>query len=85
MDVILMGAIASAVGSVLPDLIEPSGDWRHRGFAHSKRILWLTLLALLSVSPVAIFFPHLLMLAGVLIGYGAHLLADATTPAGIND
>ncbi|MDY9925284.1 metal-dependent hydrolase [Methanosarcina sp.] len=86
--VLLPTALASsAFGAVLPDLIEPPRNRRHRKFFHSLLclaflLLFLnqTYLNLLTADPVdeitlGLFF------AGS--GYVSHLMLDALTPAGL--
>lgn len=75
MSIIVVGGMASALGSALPDLIEPSGDFRHRGFAHSRRVLN-------KLATIFLIFALLVLSAG-LIGYILHLFADSTTKTGI--
>jgi inner membrane protein len=85
---ILPIALASSIlGAVLPDLIEPPRNRRHRKFFHSLLFLALLLLFLnqiylnlLAAGPVdevtvGLFF------AGA--GYASHLILDAFTPAGL--
>ncbi|AAM05592.1 predicted protein [Methanosarcina acetivorans C2A] len=78
---------SSALGAVLPDLIEPPRNRRHRKFFHSLLffallLLYLnrTYLSLLTAGPadevtIGLFF------AGA--GYASHLALDAFTPAGL--
>lgn len=78
---------ASTLGAVLPDLLEPPGNRRHRKFFHSLLCLALLLLFLsqtylsfLTADPAdevtfGLFF------AGA--GYVSHLVLDALTPAGL--
>jgi inner membrane protein len=81
-------ALASSVlGAVLPDMLEPPRNRRHRKFFHSLLCLALlllflnqTYLSLLNAGPTdevtfGLFF------AGA--GYASHLLLDALTPAGL--
>ncbi|MEM3649049.1 MAG: hypothetical protein QW506_07810 [Thermoproteota archaeon] len=75
--------MASALGSALPDLIEPSGDFRHRGFAHSRRVLNKLATIFLIFSLFTFFIFALLVLSAGLIGYILHLFADSTTKTGI--
>ncbi|AKB18484.1 hypothetical protein MSWHS_1621 [Methanosarcina sp. WWM596] len=78
---------SSALGAVLPDLIEPPRNQRHRKFFHSILCLALlllylnqTYLSLLTTGPadevtLGLFF------AGA--GYASHLILDALTRAGL--
>lgn len=78
---------SSALGAVLPDLIEPPRNRSHRKFFHSLLCLALLLLYLNQIYldiltsgqadevTLGIFF------AGA--GYASHLVLDALTPAGL--
>lgn len=81
--ILVIGGIASVLGSVVPDLIEPAEDFRHRGFAHSRRVLSMFAMIFLATSLISIFLPILLIISAGLIGYILHLLADSTTKTGI--
>lgn len=81
--ILVIGGIASVIGSVVPDLIEPAGDFRHRGFAHSRRVLGMLSMILLASSLISLFIPVLLIISAGFIGYIIHLLADSTTKTGI--
>ncbi|WP_440948315.1 metal-dependent hydrolase [Methanosarcina sp. T3] len=79
--------VSSALGAVLPDLIEPPRNRRHRKFFHSLLCLALlllylnqTYLSLLTAVPadevtIVLFFSG--------TGYASHLVLDALTPAGL--
>jgi len=82
-DILVFGGVASILGSIIPDLIEPAGDFRHRGFAHSKRVLSRFTIILLITSLISLFIPVLLVISAGLIGYILHLLADSTTRTNI--
>ncbi|MPM75281.1 hypothetical protein SDC9_122273 [bioreactor metagenome] len=84
--IILPVALSSSIiGSVLPDIIEPPRNRRHRKFFHSFLCLALMLLflqntytglitgGLVDEVTFGIFFTG--------IGYASHLLLDALTPA----
>ena len=83
------GLIAVVAGSLFPDILEPATSGRHRGICHSWRALKLTALMFL-ITAVLVFFipgnPHLTLVfsaSSFLLGYGAHLLADSMTRAGL--
>lgn len=81
--------VASAMGSLLPDIDHPRGMIRqrlgllgyplnilpHRGPTH-------TLLAVVLVSLLYLYFHHIAAL-GLLVGYASHLVADMITVEGI--
>jgi inner membrane protein len=86
--IILPVALASSViGSVLPDIIEPPRNRRHRKFFHSLVLLVLLLVflhnayTLLLIGSPADEVTIGLFFAGV--GYASHLILDALTPAGL--
>ncbi|MGB9726445.1 MAG: hypothetical protein ACPLZ8_07390 [Fervidicoccaceae archaeon] len=81
--ILIVGGTTSVLGSVLPDLVEPGGDFRHRGFAHSKRVLSWCLAIFLILFIASLLAPVLLVLSAGLLGYILHLLADATTKTSI--
>lgn len=78
---------ASSLGAVLPDILEPPRNRRHRKFFHS--ILFLTLLlSFLDNVYTAVLISDLadkvtigLLFAGA--GYASHLVLDSLTPAGL--
>ena len=81
----IFGVCTSA--SILPDLIEPATNPRHRGIFHSELLLITELVIFVKslidkkdISEIEVM--EILKLAG-LVGYGSHLLADSTTPAGL--
>jgi membrane-bound metal-dependent hydrolase YbcI (DUF457 family) len=86
---IIYGGIGAAIGSIIPDILEPATDWTHRGVCHSKRALKFTgkifaitaILGLLSffIAMFSIFY----ILASFFLGYVAHLIADSTTTVGL--
>jgi membrane-bound metal-dependent hydrolase YbcI (DUF457 family) len=86
---ILMGFFAVLFGSVMPDVLEPPGNWLHRGLGHSRRALKFSgevfvISALIGL--FSFFIPDLALsyvVSGFFLGYGVHLLADAITPAGL--
>ncbi len=86
--VILPIALASStLGAVLPDVIEPPRNRRHRKFFHSLVFLVLLLAflhntyTLLLIGGLADEAAFCLLFAGA--GYASHLVLDALTPAGL--
>jgi len=75
--------IGSGIGSLLPDLIEPAIDYKHRGFFHSKRMLKYLVIPLLISFPLMFFVPLFDWVFFGLIGYEMHLIADSTTTMGL--
>jgi membrane-bound metal-dependent hydrolase YbcI (DUF457 family) len=86
---ILLGFFAALFGSVMPDVLEPPRHWTHRGLSHSRRAMkfaaeLFALTAVLGFFQYSIHGLYLSYLAsGFFLGYALHLLADATTPAGL--
>jgi len=85
----LMGLFAALFGSVMPDVIDPPVHRAHRGIGHHRWAMriagWMfSLTAVLGLFQVHLPDLSLAYLAsGFFLGYALHLLADATTPAGI--
>jgi hypothetical protein len=50
------GAAAVAIGSVLPDFLEPSTSWTHRGFFHSNGALAFTFIAFIVTALIGVVF-----------------------------
>jgi len=86
---ILICFFAALFGSVMPDVLEPARDWTHRGLCHSRRAMRFTaeIFAVTAVLGLFQVYDHDLFMAylasGFFLGYAMHLLADATTPAGL--
>ncbi|MEI7856346.1 MAG: metal-dependent hydrolase [Methanomicrobiales archaeon] len=85
----IFGFVATAAGSLFPDILEPPTSAHHRGFFHSRRMLKaITVLFLLTAMP-ALFntgIPRLLLVFSAscfFLGYAAHLAADSLTRAGL--
>jgi membrane-bound metal-dependent hydrolase YbcI (DUF457 family) len=86
---LLTGFIAALFGSVMPDVVDPPGRWNHRRLGHSRRAMrfsgWMFALTAaiglfqMSIPGLSLAF----ILSGFFLGYALHLLADATTPAGL--
>jgi len=83
--VIVFSYVALLAGSIIPDVVEPASDWKHRGFGHSKRVLKKMALVFFVCSLIAIVFQYSLIVSSFLLGYIVHLLADATTKVGLMD
>ena len=72
------------ITSVLPDIIEPAVDYKHRGFFHSKRALRFLYKYALGISfIIALIFNVFFYLFFGVVGYILHLLLDSTTPMGL--
>jgi membrane-bound metal-dependent hydrolase YbcI (DUF457 family) len=88
-DLLLMGIVAVAAGSLLPDILEPATSARHRGICHSRLALKsVAVLFLLTAVPVLFApgiprFPLVSAASCFFLGYAAHLLADSMTRAGL--
>jgi small-conductance mechanosensitive channel len=90
-DIILFGLIAVVLGSIIPDILEAPQNWMHRGLGHSKRALKFTgkifgittILGLFSM--IVPYFFIFFIISSFILGYGVHLLADATTEVGLPD
>jgi len=82
---LVIGGITSVISSIIPDLIEPAGDFRHRDFAHSKRVLRMFYMIFLTTSILSLFIPVLLIISVRLIWYILHLLADSITKTGFQN
>jgi membrane-bound metal-dependent hydrolase YbcI (DUF457 family) len=80
------GILAAAFGSLLPDLLEPATNARHRGLFHSRRVLECAVLFFLAAAALTVLAPGTLLplaCSAFLLGYAAHLLADSLTRAGL--
>lgn len=78
--------ISGALGAVLPDILDPPTDWRHRKFFHSvvMAVALVIFLVLLYKKQVLIENEDLKRFLKYLgIGYGVHLVQDACTPMGL--
>ena len=88
-NVILTAFFAALFGSVMPDVLEPAKDWTHRGLCHSRRALKFSGMVFAISAALGLFqffVPELYpayVASGFFLGYAMHLLADATTPAGL--
>ncbi|MDD1665807.1 MAG: metal-dependent hydrolase [Methanomicrobiales archaeon] len=88
-DTMLMGLFAALFGSVMPDVIDPPVHRAHRGIGHHRLAMWFSGWAFAFTAILGLFqvyVPDLslaCLASGFFLGYALHLLADATTPAGI--
>ena len=83
---VLISTFFGAVGSLIPDGLEPPTSWRHRQFFHSWRMLtMLTVVFVVMIISTPIWSEMVLgfVILGTLAGYISHLIADATTKAGL--
>lgn len=85
----IFGFVATAAGSIFPDILEPPTSAHHRGFFHSRRALKeIAVLFLLTAMPVLFApgiprFPLVFSTSCFFLGYAAHLAADSLTRAGL--
>jgi len=85
----IWGLMAVAIGSVIPDRIEPATSCRHRGFFHSVGALVAMVFLFGSTALVALAaalfskFPPVYPASCFFLGYLLHLLADSVTPMGL--
>jgi len=85
----LMGFFAVLFGSVIPDVLKPPKNWMHRGLGHSRRALKFSAEIFAVTAALGLFqfyIPELYLsyvASGFFLGYLVHLIADATTPAGL--
>jgi membrane-bound metal-dependent hydrolase YbcI (DUF457 family) len=83
------GLIVVIVGSIIPDILEPATNRRHRRICHSvgalmSMVLLFGITALIAIiisflSNFSIFY----IASCFFLGYLFHLLADSITPAGL--
>ena len=84
----LLATIFFIIGSVAPDLLEPSAyhSFQHRKFFHSVRLLLILIIAagLLAVIWLYLFkSQYILYIGSLLLGYIIHLIADAPSKMGL--
>jgi len=85
----LFGFLATSIGSLLPDVLEPATNSMHRGICHSRFALLSTIgLFMVTAYPGQFFFirPDLspwFYASCFFLGYAFHLIADSTTRAGL--
>ncbi len=80
----LYGTAAGVIGGVLPDVLEPALHSHHRKICHGMGALALSTIGATRAGKHPGLNPHLktAAIAGC-IGYGSHLVLDASTPRGI--
>lgn len=83
LDNIAIAFFLALVGTLLPDIFEPPTHWEHRGFFHSRMALKWVGIILLITALTGLLFYQFYIASGFFLGYFVHLLADATTPAGL--
>lgn len=81
-DVIIVSVYFAIIGSILPDILEPSENGKKY---HSKRTLKLTGKILAIIAIISLILITINIIVGFFIGYVSHLLADSTTEAGLPD
>lgn len=70
--------------TILPDIIEPATDYKHRRFFHSKRILkFLSAYCLPAFFILGLIFNFFFYVFFGVVGYVLHLLGDWTAPMGL--
>jgi inner membrane protein len=88
-ELIVLGLVAVAAGSLFPDVLEPATTAKHRGFFHSRLalkvvvVLFLLTAILVLVAPGIPDFVPVFCSSCFLLGYAVHLLADSLTKAGL--
>lgn len=88
-DILAYVLVASAIGSILPDTIEPARHWSHRKAWHSKRAFDLTgkvsgIAFLIALVPTFFIEVSLLYIVFALpFGYFLHLLTDSGSYVGL--
>jgi hypothetical protein len=81
----LVGAFAAALGSVIPDQIEPATHWTHRGRFHSKKTLNLIIWFFAITAVISLVSSPFFYVSSFFLGYMFHLLADSITEVGLPD
>jgi len=81
----LVGAFAAALGSVIPDQIEPATHWTHRNKFHSKKTLNLLMWFFAITAVISLFSSLFFYISCFFLGYVFHLLADSITEVGLPD
>jgi membrane-bound metal-dependent hydrolase YbcI (DUF457 family) len=82
------GIVPLLLGAVLPDILNPPTSYRHRTWAHMKRLvkplLWILLISLIA-SVIFWFFQFYWPIVSLFfaIGYSSHLALDSLTPMGL--
>ena len=72
------------ITTVVPDIIEPATDYKHRRFFHSKMVLKFLLKYTLVITLIfALIFHWFFYILFGIVGYILHLLLDLITPMGL--
>lgn len=85
----IYGLIVVVAGSIVPDILEPATNRRHRRICHSRGALMITALLFVItaiISTIILFlsnFSVFYLASCFFLGYVFHLLADSITPAGL--
>lgn len=83
---VLVSCALFTIGSLAPDIIEPSFFWTHRRFFHSIKlffILFISAAILTGAWFLLLKSPYILFVASFLWGYCLHLILDSTTKMGL--
>jgi len=78
--------ISGAAGAMLPDIIEPATDYKHRKFFHSVvfGIILVIIFFLIYKKIITVNSESLRrIISYLLIGYSVHLAQDSVTPMGL--
>ncbi|PIU76097.1 hypothetical protein COS75_00805 [Candidatus Pacearchaeota archaeon CG06_land_8_20_14_3_00_35_12] len=71
------------LGAVLPDFLDPPGNWSHRKFFHSRRLFKVIAIAAVVAFVLGFSSRNWFFVSFSCLGYISHLLLDLTTPAGL--
>jgi membrane-bound metal-dependent hydrolase YbcI (DUF457 family) len=71
------------LGAIMPDFLDPPGNWNHRKFFHSRRLFKLISVIAVAAFVMGFFYRSLFLISFSCLGYISHLLLDLTTPAGL--
>jgi membrane-bound metal-dependent hydrolase YbcI (DUF457 family) len=71
------------IGAIIPDIIEPPIDYKHRNFFHSKYLLNFVAIGTSVSFIIAILWFPFSWVFYFCLGYLSHLLADSTTKMGL--
>jgi membrane-bound metal-dependent hydrolase YbcI (DUF457 family) len=80
---IMICSLTAALGSAIPDFLEPPTHPNHRGMGHSLAMLLYLTAFLHQLRKSSNISPLASSAKGLIIGYGSHIAIDATTPARI--
>jgi hypothetical protein len=85
----IINSVSFLLGNILPDILEPSYSFSHRGFFHSWKILGIigiSFLAIVALDNIILFIFKTNFLSPILtllIGYAIHLFMDSTSKMGL--